>query len=203
MTKKTTNERHHQKKLWPLSPRKGLEFHVLLLADTTHFTDPLPFDFHFSETHLSEYAFNPDKYIKTMHGKDPDLAAHITILNHYGQELIGKPIEEVFSDVPSADYWHSITADVNDANQEILIHPMYIVLNLCRVLAYKQDHLTVSKLAGGEWGLKCLPEKYHFIIQAALARYTLASSKDPFNSISAAQLDQFAFLMLQKIGPAH
>lgn len=187
------------KRLWPLSPQKGLEFHVLLLEDTSHFTDPLPFDFHFSQMHLAEYASNPDKYIKSMHGKDPDLAAHITILNRYGQELIGAPIEEVFSEVPSVDYWRSITADINDADQEILSQPMYIVLNLCRVLAYKQDNLVTSKLTGGEWGLRALPEKYHPIIQAALTKYTLASSKDPFDSIRATQLDRFARLMLKKI----
>ena len=64
-------------KLWPLSPAKGLEFHILLKQDLSTFSEPVPFDFHFSKMHYQEYLREPAKYINQMHGTDPDLTAHL------------------------------------------------------------------------------------------------------------------------------
>ena len=162
--------------LWPLAPAKGLEFHVLLLADCQQFSYPLPFDFHFSKMHYSEYLQDPQGYIETMTGTDPDLAAHLMILTKTGQVLTGPPIAAVFGPVPAADYWKSIEADVADAPQKIVNQPMYTILNLCRVLAYRHDQLILSKAGGGQWGLRHLPSQFHPLIEAALGAYCQASS---------------------------
>ena len=78
----------------------------------------------------------------------------------------------MFSTVPAADYLDSIWCDIENAAEEIAENPMYLTLNLCRVLAYKKDGLIVSKKEGGEWGLKnvCEPE-FRALIKGALKEY--------------------------------
>ncbi|MFC6201717.1 aminoglycoside adenylyltransferase domain-containing protein [Lactiplantibacillus nangangensis] len=184
--------------LWPLSPAKGLEFHVLLLADTQHFKQPLPFDFHFSKMHYSDYMANPNHYIEAMTGTDPDLAAHLTILTKAGKVLVGPPIATVFSPVPVADYWNSLMFDVADAPQTIVEHPMYTILNLCRVLAYHREKLILSKAGGGQWGLTRLPSRYHALIEAALAAYRDNATQD-LSQYSEEDLTEFATWLLMEI----
>lgn len=138
--------------LWPLAPHKGLEFHVLLLSATQYFVHPCPFDFHFSKYHYERYQQAPQVYLKAMHGTDPDLAAHLTVVRSAGQVLLGPAITTVFGPVPAADYWDSIKSDIANAETAIVQLPMYTVLDLCRVRAYQQDQLIVSKQAGGEGG---------------------------------------------------
>lgn len=187
------------KKLWPLAPAKGLEFHVLRLSDTQHFRQPLPFDFHFSKMHFQNYLANPAHYIEKMHGTDPDLAAHLTIINHFGQVLVGTPIIQVFDQVPEIDYWQSIIFDIQDAQTNILKQPVYTILNLCRVLAYKQERLITSKQSGGQWGLTHLDSQMHPLIQQALHVYTKPSANIEFKALPA-ELTAFATKMLWHLG---
>ena len=107
-----------------------------------------------------------------MKGVDKDLAAHFTILTHRGKCLYGAPIKDVFADVPAQDYIDSIWNDVADAEKEITDPPLYLILNLARVLAYLKEGLVLSKREGGEWGLNILPEKYHGLIQTAMREYS-------------------------------
>lgn len=65
----------------------------------------------------------------------------------------------------------SIIADVRNAPEEISGDPVYITLNLCRVLAYLTEGAVLSKRQGGEWGLTHLPAEYHPLLQGALAAY--------------------------------
>jgi len=183
---------------WPLSPAKGLEFHVLLQADTQHFKQPLPFDFHFSKMHYSDYMANPTHYIETMTGTDPDLAAHLMILTKAGKVLTGPPIVTVFGPVPVTDYWNSLIFDVADAPQTIVEQPMYTILNLCRVLAYHRDKLILSKAGGGQWGLMQLPSEYHALIEAALAAYRDNVTQD-LSQYSEEKLTEFATCLLMEI----
>lgn len=56
-------------------------------------------------------------------------------------------------------------------------NPTYIILNLCRVLAYRKEELILSKQEGGKWGLEHIPEKYAGLIQQVLDDY---ASVKPF-----------------------
>lgn len=183
--------------LWPIAPAKGLEFHVLLLKDTQHFSHPMPFDFHFSKAHYKEYLTNKQLYLNNMHGTDPDLAAHIMITNKFGKVLLGKPINTVFSSVPKELYWKSIYFDIENARENIIKQPTYTVLNLCRVLVYKKDQIITSKLAAGTWGISCLPERYVPMIEKAIKNYTnKATEEGKFNQ---GDLNMFAEYMLNRI----
>lgn len=154
------------------APSKGLELSVVKEEVCNPFVYPTPFELHFSNTHLNWYQTNPEDYVEKMKGTDKDLAAHFTITYHRGKTLYGKEISEVFAPVPAADYLDSIWYDIENAVDEIAENPMYLTLNLCRVLAYKNDGLIVSKQEGGEWGLKniCKPE-FQALIAEALKEY--------------------------------
>ena len=75
-----------------------------------------------------------------------------------------------FADVPVQDYIDSIWNDIAEAEEEITDNPMYIILNLARVLAYIKDGLVLSKKEGGEWALNNVHEIYHILIQVCLDR---------------------------------
>lgn len=56
----------------------------------------------------------------------------------------GAPIKDVFADVPVQDYVDSIWNDIADAEENIADDPMYMILNLARVLAYLNDGLVAA-----------------------------------------------------------
>ena len=153
-------------------PAKGIEMSIVRQSVCKPFAYPTPFELHFSIAHLDWYRKDPKDYISKMKGEDKDLAAHFTIINHRGKCLCGAPIKEVFDDVPIRDYIDSIWNDIADAEDEITDNPMYIILNLARVLAYVKDGLVLSKKEGGEWALDNIPEVYHSLLHNALKEYS-------------------------------
>ena len=152
-------------------PAKGIEMSVVKREVCKPFVYPTPFELHFSVMHLGWYKDNPDDYIQKMNGEDSDLAAHFTIIKKRGKCFYGDPIDEVFGEVPSADYMDSIKDDIAEAEDDIVDNTMYITLNLARVLAYKKDELVLSKKEGGEWALNAVPEEYHDQIKEAMREY--------------------------------
>lgn len=154
------------------APKKGLELSVVTKDVCKPFVYPTPFELHFSITHLQWYQTAPSDYIDRMNGLDKDLAAHFTIICHKGKTLYGKEIKDVFEEVPREFYFDSIWYDIENAKEDITSNPTYIILNLCRVLAYKEDGLILSKRDGGDWGIGNVPEKYHGLILHALKEYS-------------------------------
>lgn len=153
------------------APAKGIEMSIVCKEFCNPFVYPTPFELHFSVMHLKWYKDNPEDYILKMNGMDKDLAAHFTIISKRGKCLWGLPIEDVFAEVPKADYMDSIWNDIEEAPEEITENTMYLTLNLARVLAFAKDGLVLSKKEGGEWGLKNVPEEYHSLIENALSEY--------------------------------
>ena len=178
------------------APPKGLELSVVKEGVCKPFVYPTPFELHFSNAHLNWYQSAPQDYVEKMKGTDKDLAAHFTITYHRGQVLYGKEISEVFAPVPAADYLDSIWCDIENAVEEIAENPMYLTLNLCRVLAYKKDGLIVSKQEGGEWGQKNISEpEFQTLISAALQEYQSGEAM----KFDVEVAKKFAEYMLEKI----
>jgi streptomycin 3"-adenylyltransferase len=159
--------------LTPHCPKKGLEMSVVLARHCRPFVYPTPYEFHFSNAHIARAQRDPEEYCTDFHGIDKDLAAHFTVTRAIGQTLCGKPIDAVFGAVPRECYLDSIRYDVENASEDIAENPVYVILNLCRVVAYLRDGLVLSKKTGGEWGLAQLPPHYHAILQSALAAYAM------------------------------
>ncbi len=155
--------------LTQLAPSKGLEFSVVTLMHTLNCTHPCPFEFHYGLNWHERFAAGTVDY--GADPRDPDLAAHFTITRARGRCLDGEPIDQVFGAVPERDYWDSIRADAEDILRNISYNPVYSILNLCRVLAYQQDKLIVSKVEGAAWALTHLPPIFHPLIQQAVDTY--------------------------------
>lgn len=153
------------------APSKGIELSIVKSEVCNPFVYPTPFELHFSIAHLEWYKTNPLDYIDKMRGTDKDLAAHFTIIYHRGKCLYGKDIKDVFGAVSKEYYFDSIRSDIEEAETEITDNPTYIILNLCRVLAYKKEGLILSKQEGGNWGICNVPEKYQPLIVQALDEY--------------------------------
>lgn len=177
------------------APEKGIEMSIVKKEVCNPFVYPTPFELHFSIAHLKWYQTDPEDYVKRMKGTDKDLAAHFTIIYHRGRTLYGKEIREVFSEVDEAYYMDSIQNDVADA-EEILINPVYMILNLCRVLAYKKERLILSKLEGGEWGLTNIPPEYKALIIGAIKEYQTGNRR----TFDEADALAFARYMLLRTG---
>lgn len=177
------------------APAKGIELSIVNKEYCNPFVYPTPFELHFSCMHLKWFKENPEDYVKNMKGTDKDLAAHFTIIRRFGIVLYGVGIEEVFGEVPAKDYLDSIWADVENACEEILDNPLYVTLNLCRVLAYLREGLVLSKKAGGEWGIKKLPQEYHAMIANALECY----ETDREMTVDSESAQDFAGQMLAQI----
>lgn len=179
-----------------LAPKKGLELSVVRKSVCKPFIYPTPFELHFSNSHLARYKNDPDGYIAQMQGLDRDLAAHFTIITRRGKALFGEDIEAVFENVKKEYYFDSIWRDIENAAEEISDSPTYMTLNLCRVLAYKEDGAVLSKLEGGEWGMNQLPERFRELISYALSDY--ASDTEKVYDLSTAR--EFTEYMLKRIG---
>lgn len=154
------------------APAKGLEISIVLRKYCAPFIYPTPFELHFSPAHLEWFYDNPQNYVENMKGIDKDLAAHFTIIRQYGVTLFGEEIEKVFAEVPAHNYIDSIWEDVENAKEDIMNQPVYIVLNLCRVLAFLQEGLCLSKREGGKWAMEHLPVEDTAIISSALKCYS-------------------------------
>ena len=176
-------------------PAKGIEMSIVKQNACKPFVYPTPFELHFSVAHLDWYGKNLDDYVSKMKGEDKDLAAHFTIINHRGKCLYGASIKDIFADVPVQDYIDSIWNDIAEAEEEITDNPMYIILNLARVLAYIKDGLVLSKKEGGEWALNNVHEIYHSLIQDALIEY----AEDRIISYDTNLARDYAKYMVEKI----
>lgn len=158
-------------KLNAKGPAKGIEMSIVRQDVCRPFVYPTPFELHFSAAHLDWYRNDPEDYISKMKGEDKDLAAHFTVILHRGRCLYGPPVREMFADVPVQDYTDSIWNDIANTENEIAGNPVYLTLNLARVLAFLKDGLVLSKKEGGEWALGNLPAKYHRPVTDALQAY--------------------------------
>lgn len=154
------------------APQKGIELSVLRRDVCKPFVYPTPYELHFSVMHLERYRENPAEYVRAMHGEDRDLAAHCMMLRHRGVRLYGPEIEQVFGPVSDEAFVNSVYQDIRTAQEDILKAPVYVILNLCRAAAYREEGLILSKREGGEWALNDWQlAPYQGMIRAALKAY--------------------------------
>jgi len=180
------------------APQKGFELSIVKREVCKPFLYPTPFEFHYSDGHIEAVLSDLSAYIEKMQGTDKDLGAHFTVINHYGIPLYGPPVKEIFAPVPKKNYIDSIWFDVQNAVEDISEAPLYITLNLCRVLGFLKDGLVLSKKTGGAWGFENLPEKYRALVKAAGDAY---ASGDEMHA-DAEALSDFAEYMTAEIQSA-
>ena len=173
---------------------KGIEMSFVLEKDCLDFVYPTPYHLHFSNYHKPFYINDIDSHLKKLQGTDKDLAAHFTVINNVGITWYGKDKEQVFSPVPKEYYLDSIKFDIESAKEDILDNPMYIILNLCRVYAYMQENLVLSKKDGGKWGIENI-NAFRDTISNAYNKYVYNID----TAFSHNELSEFADYMINKI----
>ncbi len=183
--------------LTPLVPTKGLEMSVVLEEHCRRFAYPTPFTLHFSNAHLRACREDLAAYCERMQGTDRDLAAHFTVIRHVGIPVYGPPVAEVFGEVPAAAYLDSLRYDAEYALEDIRGNPMYVALNLCRVLAFIREGLVLSKAQGGAWGLSHLDGRFSGLLREALACY----ASDREFAAEEPLLDEFCRAAMAEIFP--
>lgn len=177
------------------APAKGIELSIVRRECCNPFLYPTPYELHFSVMHLKWYQENPEDYAERMNGTDKDLAAHVTIIRHCGVVLYGAAIDDIFGEVCIRDYIDSIWNDVKEARNAITSEPVYLTLNLCRVLGYLKEGLILSKKSGAEWGLRSVPKRYHPWLRRAAACYESVQEME----IDENQAAEYAEYMLGEI----
>lgn len=154
---------------------RGIEFTIILETYLKKFVYPTPFEFHYSEYHRENYRTNENYLCGGF--EDKDLASQIVVAYERGLTLYGKPLSELYEPIDSQYYLASILHDVEGAAEEIVsdppayLTPMYLTLNLCRVLFFVKEGKIASKREGGEWGLNNLPHKYQQLVEHSLYEY--------------------------------
>ena len=181
--------------LAPLAPQKGFEMSVVLREHCRNFVHPTPYELHYSGGWHAAYLQDMAGTLARLQGVDPDLAAHFTVTRAVGMALVGPAPQEMFAPVPWDAYWDSIRGDIENAREDVRDNPVYVVLNLCRVLAAKREGAVLSKAQGGRWGLEKLPTHWHGPVKAALRAYETGTEC----ICESAALMDFAAMMLQEI----
>lgn len=126
---------------------------------------PCPCDLHFSRVAEVRDALNHD------------LAAEITNARTRAVALVGPPARETLPDVPPADFEQAILGDVRWARVHLDERPGYVVLNGCRVLAFREERRVMSKADAGERGARALPPRFQPLVRRAAARYAGTSTE--------------------------
>src|SRR6266480_3673474 len=155
---------------------------------------PCPLDIRFLVEH--DLRSGNLKHLNDVIQHDPDLTTFLTVLHQHGICLYGKPLVEAFPPVPEHDFREAIVTTFQAAREHPLQDLVSFVLNACRVSAYLHHSTILSKDAGGVWGLGHLPERYHPLIQQALAR---SRGDRPTRPVGYAALDDFATYIHQAI----
>ena len=150
-----------------MAPAKGLEMHLMLRDECADAAWPPHFELHYSGAHTAAYLNDPEGFTDRMHGEDPDLGAHLTVMKARGLCAAGPCIDDVFGTVPKEYYIESILSDLGWSDGD----GMYHVLNHCRTLAYATDGGIRSKKEGALWALENLPDDHHELIREALRCY--------------------------------
>jgi predicted nucleotidyltransferase len=153
-----------------------VELTVVTTGQLHPWRHPTPFDFHYSERRRASLTQQlADGELPSRELTDPDLAAHITVVRARGRVLVGAPINEVFPEVPAADFRQVILADLDWIGHHSTT--IYGVLNTCRILAYLDGQGLLSKAEGADWALENLPATYRATITKARSAYRNGSDE--------------------------
>ena len=150
-----------------LAPAKGLEMHVMLKENCLHVSYPPKFELHYSPAHTLACLSDPDEYVGRMHGKDPDLGAHLTVMYERGLCICGAELRDVFGAVPKEYYIESVLSDLGWTEGDAMYH----VLNHCRTLALASEDKVLSKKEGALWALENADDACKALISRALECY--------------------------------
>jgi streptomycin 3"-adenylyltransferase len=139
---------------------------------------PPPFELHYSSDWQDRYRSGKVDWAEQRY--DADLVMHYLAISKRGICFYGKPIKEIFPEIPREMCIASIINDLNwmsERSEPLRIS--YIVLNPCRALAFLNEGIFLSKKEGGEWALSHLPPEFSKLINGALIDYQTGTTIYP------------------------
>jgi streptomycin 3"-adenylyltransferase len=131
---------------------------------------PTPFELHYSNDWYQRYK-NGEVDLSAPQ-MDEDLPAHFAVIKTRGICIYGRPIDEIFPEIPEDIYIRFIFTEAKWIYRRTEQDPLYTILNFCRILAFLKDRKITSKKEGGEWALAGLPSEFSPLVIAALDCYT-------------------------------
>lgn len=98
-----------------------IELSVIFTEHLRPWRYPTLCQFHFSDYWKNEYkrminVGDLTHWILNKDFEDRDIACHVKLIKQSGICLLGRPINEVFPDVPESDLWDSISQDMGNFN---------------------------------------------------------------------------------------
>lgn len=157
---------------------------------------PARYDLHFSEhwrdqvtACLGQPAWPADEPAEQ---RDEDLALHVGMTLARGLALAGLPPEQIFPTVPAEHVRAALASDFNWGRERAEVYPVYFVLNTCRQLAYLAEGRLLSKVEGGTWATRRLPQEFHAVIRAALAEYACPPGPSGLDPAAVRRLSDYA-----------
>ena len=153
----------------PAGPPRPVELDLVLGSALDPWQYPTPFEFHYGESHRARFEAGELELWERRLSRD--LAAHVTVLHHAGQPLVGPPVGQVFPAVPWADYVDALTHDLDWCRTRFAELPRYGVVSIARIWATLATGEQHSKASGAEWALPKLSAELRPTLEHALAVY--------------------------------
>jgi len=154
--------------------RNPIEMSIVLEDDVKNFTHPMPFILHHSILHRENYVSS--KSI-CENSNDPDLTTHLALVKSRGVCLYGLQIESLDIEISRDDFLKSVLNDLAFDETDLITHPDYLILNLCRTLKYLYDMSFSSKLEGGKWAIGKFSSEIDEVIKIMIDNYTSPGAK--------------------------
>lgn len=152
-----------------------LELSALWIEDLRPWRHPAPCQFHYSGAWTDHYekllsGVCTDSFLLDTDFPDPDIACHVRLAWERGVPLYGPPPKTLLPEVPEADFWQSISADLEDCD----------LLTLARVLSYKRLGRIVSKYDAALWAMDIVPERLRYPLENAIReKYCAETGPEP------------------------
>ena len=118
---------------------------------------------------------NAEKLLAAV-SSDGEFLVEFKQIKESGICLYGLPIDDLFPEIPDEIFLKSISSGIDGfyVESENDSQSSYLILTLCRILAFRITGKILSKPKAAAWALQELPENYHPVINSAMyKRYGL------------------------------
>jgi predicted nucleotidyltransferase len=166
----------------PAGPARPIELDLLLASALRRWRYPTPFELHYGESFRA--SFEAGELEPWESRESHDLAAHVTVLRQAGVTLYGTPIDDLFPDVPEADYVDALTHDLAWCREHFANVPRYGVLSIARIWATLATGVPQSKTSGAEWALPKLPAGLRPVLEHGHDLYVDAESEERWQDLA-------------------
>jgi predicted nucleotidyltransferase len=163
---------------------RPVELDLVLASALDPWRYPTPFELHFSEEFRGRFEAGE---LEAWEGLESHtFAANVTVLRSAGVVLGGSPIDDLFPDVPEADYVDALTRDLASCRETFPQRPNYGVLSIARIWATVATGEPHSKTSGAEWTLPRLPAELCPVLEHGRGLYVGAEDDERWQSLPLA-----------------